>query len=457
MFRILLFPDSLYRTTRLCLGVLGYLMKERRFKNSEVTFVPSKFIQPLSKKSRIDIIKFLIENDYIQRFEPDGSDESWYEKLKAQTAKYRKARNLYLLSPKLLNLNEGYLNDKSVERTVSTNLHHLYQQNFNHWAHNYRHISLNVPNDDVWREAIDNSYYYQLMQPGRPESHYIYNIQIAANRYGNITYKDYNIMNFGGEDNAGRVSNIFTTCEPILRGYTSLVDAVEIGIKYSEGVIMADQLLKTFGNNDFSDIFIDEAVAYQEMLDYARRMKLGEPLPPSLELYEPPDEEMYGFRDFQRHYTNYDAYRGNIQSYVFGYDDNESFSQTFPKVWELLYRVKANKRDEEDTKYLFNQFVSNITPWILLDDWRLKTKNQEAYRRGQRFYKVTRLVWILREVEVMRTIWKELKRRGIVFIPILDKVLVSGKFEEVVTRITLKKWREHLDSKIKMFPEVQSH
>jgi hypothetical protein len=78
----------------------------------------------------------------------------------------------------------------------------------------------------------------------------------------------------------------------------------------------------------------------------------------------------------------------------------------------------------------------------------------EIYRRGQKYYKAVSLVRTLRENEVMRKIWNKLKRCGILCIPINDKVLVSGSDLEAVKYITLETWRENLDPKIKIFPEV---
>ncbi len=245
----------------MCLGVLGYLMLQRRFEKSEVTFVPSKFIQPLNRKARNNLIDYLIENDYISKFEPYEEDEGTMEAIerKLNFENYKRKPNLYLIHNKLRSLPERELSDVSMERTIITHLHHLDQQSFNHWAHNYRYIGIEVPSDDIWQEVIDSNYHRDRMSPQRSEAIYIENLKAQANLYGQPNYKSYDLSFFGEEDRrlAYRVSNIFTRSDPILRRYTTLLDAVEVGIKHSEGVIMADQLLKTIGDNDFSNCFID--------------------------------------------------------------------------------------------------------------------------------------------------------------------------------------------------------
>ena len=420
------------------------------------------------------------------------------------------------------------LDDRRVEKVVVTSLHYLNFQSFNHWAHNYRRISLDVPNDKVWEAAIDDSYFLSKQNPNRDISFHTYNVIAWANNYGNPGFRSYDITATGLENHhfGGRVSNIFTNCNPILRNYTSLTNAVEIGIKYSEGVIMADQLLKKFGRNDYTDFFIDRNIAYKEKLreakakkkktpgplnkflftlsneDYYRNInqyfiekekevidkkiesdektgvKTGprnNPLfklpyeeekevleelikgsPPSLDCYSPSDKEIGML--YSRHNLSSDFYRIEINKAIFGYSHNVFFRKYFPNLWtDILYDIKAGNR------YYFEKFVEDITPTITKKDWRIQVKKgdefihpdgKEIYKRGQIYYRVVSLVWILREVEIMRAIWRKLKNFGIPCIPIFDKVMVAGRFEEAVKRITLETWKEHLDPKIKIFPEV---
>jgi hypothetical protein len=472
MYQILVFPKISFRTFRLCLGVLGYVMLHRRYKNSEVTFVPSKFIQPLSKKSRRDLIGYLIENKYISRFEPFDWDKDINEQIEEEynRASYKKKPYFYLIHQKLRNLRSAYLDDISVEKTVTINLHNLYQQSFNHWAHNYRYIGIEVPNDEIWEQVINTRYHQLRINPYKPISLYIHNIKVAAQLNGNLTYKSYDLRMFGLEDDfGGRVSNIFTVSDPILRKYTTLRDAVEIGIKYSEGVLMADQLLRTIGSNDFTDYFIDKAVAYQEWVEKEKKKgKKVEIKQKSLELYTLPKDELILLG--KPPITYYDIHREQIVNAMFGYSHNSFFSKMFPKTWDILFQIKANvvkekENDKHAREYIFNQFVSNMNPKIFLNDWRIQIKSKyythrqydEIIRRSQKYYKIVGLVWNLREVEVMRTIWKKLKSFGILCIPIIDKILVSGRFKDAVEKITIETWRKYLDPKIKIFSEVFNH
>ena len=138
-------------------------MKEQRNK-FDVTFVPSKFIQPISKKARVDLIEYLLTHNYIRRIEV-FDDRTWFEKIKEETKQYKIKPKFYLLLPKLLNLRERDLIDTGIERSIITNLHHLYQQRFNHWAHNYRKISLNAP-EEVWNSIMESEIIQRQVRDG---------------------------------------------------------------------------------------------------------------------------------------------------------------------------------------------------------------------------------------------------------------------------------------------------
>ncbi len=226
MFKILKFPRIADSTFKNCLGVLGYVMLERR-NEFNYTFIPSKFIQPLSNTAKGDLIKYLINNKYIFKAEPFESKSDWAKKIEDQVneRRYKKKPNIYFLHSKLLNLDMIDLDDRRVEKVVVTSLHYLNFQSFNHWAHNYRRISLDVPNDKVWEAAIDDSYFLSKQNPNRDISFHTYNVIAWANNYGNPGFRSYDITATGLENHhfGGRVSNIFTNCNPILRNYTSFI------------------------------------------------------------------------------------------------------------------------------------------------------------------------------------------------------------------------------------------
>jgi len=373
MFKILLFPDSIPRTPRKCLGVLGYVLKERRNKFN-ITFVPSKFIQPISRKTKINLIELLIEGGYIQRIKPYEGDKTWWDKIREQTEAYKMEPNFYQLKPKLLNLRIGELIDPSIEKVVINNLHHLHQQHFNHWAHSFRHIKLDVP-DEAWSTVINSDQIVREIWQGKSERSITLNLRFIAEKFGDQDFKLYTENRvFGYQDPTGRYHSIFTRANPILRQYTSLNEPASIGIRYSEGVIMADQLLRVFGNNDFSKYFIDDAIAYQEKVTEAIRKESDPPQPRNLMLYEPPDDILIHFDPSPSPISNYEIGRETIYYAMFHYWRNDFFEETFPQTWDLLYKIKANKRGEHEhyNKYMFEEFVKDIKPWISLNDKRIQ-------------------------------------------------------------------------------------
>lgn len=536
MFLKLSFPNINDPTFRNCVGVLGFVMLEKR-NRYDVTFVHSKFIQPLSKKAKGDLIGYLTDNKYIRRIRRFKSKEERMFESYFISIGYKKDPHYFKLLPKILDLHPDYLTDCKVEKVVITNLHHLNFQSFNHWAHNYRHVSINVPSDEIWERVISNSYYASSLSPNRPLSYHISNLKAYASYYGNHQLRIYDVTSVGIENHWSRPGNIFSVCDPVLRNYTSLKNAIEVGIKYNEGVILADQLLKNFGRNDFTDFFIDRATAYQYRVNDVNKkkarihnaekaLKIKDPDPLNKQLFELPNEEYY--KDINqyfiqlekatiikqekenkqernrnvslfpteeelrlqaenellsqiksepilsyeppepseeilkllraRHKDSDNFYRIEMAKAIFGFHHNAFFYNFFPKTWsDILYHIKAGN------KYYFETFVSGINPKVTKKDYRIQIMKDgkflhpygpEVYERGQIYYKVVALVWHLRENEIMREIWRKLKTFGILCIPLMDKVLVAGRFEEAVKKITLDTWREHLDSRIKIFPEV---
>lgn len=538
MFQILDFQKYDNPTLNLCLGVVGYLMKDGK-DEKHYTFVPAKFIQSLSRKAKCNLIDYLIDNNYIIKVEREPDDED--KKLKSfyfvNKFAYKKKPNIYYLTAKIFELNETVLQDESIEKTVITNLHHLYFQSFNHWAHNYRHIQINIT-DEVLEEAVDNEFLSNKFKDSRrPKSFHIENLKTMMSQYGNLEYKNYDIAQFGIENHWERVSNVFTICNPILRKHTSIEQPIEIGIKYSEGVIIADQLLKAFGENDFSRFFIDRAKDYKIKLEkilnenknLLKKGKKPKRKPDALNkvLFELPEEDYY--QDINTYFVNKeneineekkkvqssvlkpkklfnlpndderaqleyimqetedlnkyvlpdekieqflsrhkqlsDFYRNEIVKAIFGYKHSSFFHKFFPGTWsDILFHIKAGNSD------YFERFVSVTNKKrnyvISKKDYRIQLMrnreylfpySEDVYQRGQIYFKVVSLLWTIREKEIMMKIWGRLKRLGIKFIPINDKVLVSNYYKDAVENVTLNTWREYLDRRILIFPEITKH
>jgi hypothetical protein len=561
MFRILVFPEVDNPILRDCLGILGFVFRERK-KDKELSgvyrgrkgnygrnvynysFVPSKFIQALNRKTRTNLIEYLIKEKYIKKAALyKTKNEKGEERFERESGERHKLEpNIYYLENKLLLLGFDNLNNPAVERVLENNLHLLHSQSYNHWARNYRKISINVPSNEVWEEVLESSYHRKELSRTRRIVH-LSNLQTSAQLYGREDFKHYDISSLGFEHKFGGMpTNIFTKSNPILRQYTSLKDAVEIGIKHNEGVIIADQILKKFGINDFSKFFIDQEVIYRQKLkEYEKGKRKRKPKAPGKQLFDSTDyysvidryfidreveysektkkehkikrpiitykakplfdpqinaesgemnesgimshlenmvaqsQDLSEFEPDERaqevleqisnpellYYKNKPYYRTEIQRALFWFEHSYFFDFHFRQPWrDIVHQIKAGN------DYHFEKFVDGIQPWITKNDWRIQIKdsekdeflhNQGQYifeRRGEIYYKVMSLVYVLRLIEIMRAIWKKLHYFGILCIPIYDKVLVGGRYEEAVKKITLDTWRRYLDPRIKIFPEV---
>ncbi len=447
MFNILKFNDIPDPNLRDCLGILSYNLKYRR-NIYDIAFIPTKFIQPLSSKAKTNLIEYLISNGYIRRIERHLTIEE-KNRLNLIRPSYMKLPYFYQSTQKLLALDEYILNNESVEKTLIINLHHLNNQAFNHFAHNIRYIHINLPNEGELRQLLNE---YQYMHT-RPLSFYVSNVQVEAMKWGNLNYKEYNINEIYFEDKNGTPNHLLTKY-PVLRKYTSLQDAIEIGIRSSEALLLADQLYKTFGKNELFEFFkysqpglkiIYKIVKSIYEIKRGNKKRIDEDIRyyKSTRLFESESD----------YYFDQQMEREHFIEVVSGFRYNEEFAIKYPKTWNILYHIKKGhkfikKRGSASiSKDYFKKFVSTFIPpkpMIFKNDIRLKADDVVAIKNNQSYYKVINLVIQLREIEIMRKIWSELKKREILFVPLYDKVLISNNNIKAVEYIIENVWRKYI-------------
>lgn len=402
---------------KLCLGVIGYLFLEREGK-SHISYIPSKFIQCLRSKCKIDLIQYLILNNYIIVYktpltEDELRDLRYGIKYKIFDENYKKPANLYLLTNKLRALRKIILLDKDFEIFIDKHLHYLNGLYFNHYENSYKHIKIS----DVPREV------YSLLD--EKEKNILF-------EYGHPEVKNYNILDFGFDTKySGTHVNLFTKNKHLI-SYTNLVIPLEIGLIDSEVILLADQLLKTVGKNDFSNYFSKRK--YQKPFFNKEGNLVAWHKEP---LYNSPNDYDL-FTEISRLHFRMAAY---------GYEQINEFRDLFPKAWNLLYLIKKGVTDKGEN---YIGFTSNLKMPIFKNDIRLQIEdNHPAYKRGQKFYKIISLVIMIRQTEIMRKIFLRLKKCDIRFIPLENSVVISRMDEEPTLYIFNEVLNEFIDKKLK--------
>ena len=386
-------PDS---RLKWCLGVIGYLFVIRKGYYN-VSYIPSSIIRALSSKCKNDVIQYLIDNEYIRKL-PSTEANTQYYTITGLTKQIKKDANLYLLLPKLLNLELIFLTDIIIEHFVDTHLHLISNQNFNHYENCYKWIKIILPKEERYK--------YNIAQ-----------LNCIA-RYGESAYKEYEITELGYDHTkfAGTHFNIFTNNRDLLK-YTTLNEPIEIGFLYSIPVILADQMYKTLGENDYSDFF--------------KKKRFTRSL----------------FQFVDDYYIFKEIFYQQFYSAIYGYTRIKEFANKFPKANSLLWRVKNGGRGLE---LPFIGFTKNITPKILKTDERLHLEDEHpAISSGQPYYKIVPLVCMIREVIIMRQVWRRLKKCGIIFIPLTSSVVVQKEHEKATTFIFEDVLKKHIHSKLK--------
>lgn len=393
---ILDFSDLEDSPFKMCLGVIGYLFVLRQGYHN-ISYVSSQFIRSMNAKSKKDLIKYLTDNDYIRK-QPSTTANTQYYIITGLTKTEKKDANLYLVMPKLRNLKQVFLDDIIIENWVDKHIHLLSNQYFNHFEHSYKWIKIKIP----YEERI----------------HYNINQLNIIDRYGDSITKDYEITKLGYDHTkfAGTHFNIFTLDRNLLK-YTSLIDPIEIGFLYSIPVILADQMYKIFGENDYSNFFMK------------RRFTKGL------------------FHFITDYYIFQDIFYQQFYSAIYGYELIKEFNDKFPNANQLLWRIKNGGRGLE---LPFIGFTKDIKPKILKSDVRLHLEcDHPAISRGQPYYRIVPLVCMIREVQIMRQIWKRLKKCNILFLPLTSSVVVERQYEVATSYIVNDILKHNIHPKIK--------
>lgn len=395
-YNILKFSELQISQYQLCVGIIGYLFLYRKGKNN-VSFIPSAFIIALENKCKQKIIDWLITNNYIILVTPTHKNKQYYIAT-GLTKPEKKDPNLYIVTVKLTNLYEQILFDDDLTQWIDEHLHLLNRQYFNHYNNAYKHIKINLP--------------YTIRQ-----NYEIEELNII-DEYGDPSVKDYDINRFGFDNNkyAGEHLSLFTKHKELIH-YTSVKDPWEVGIFDSIPLILADQLYKTIGKNDFSSFY--------------RKGKFKKGL----------------FKTLSDYYLFQEIFEQTFYTAIFGYEHIKEFKDKWPDAHNKLYQIKSGRSDIQP---YFLGFTTNIKPNILKSDFRLTIKSsKEVMQRGQTYYKIVPLVIRIRIVKIMRDIWKRLKKCEVPFIPLFDSVIVFQDDNKKVQYIFDDVLKHHIDYYLK--------
>lgn len=427
-YTILDFPLVENETVKLSLGILGFLFILRQ-SPSHICYIPSRFRQTLHTRCKQDLTQFLLDHGYIQLYQRppkkiDPEDESYIisksgKKYTFSDLKrgFKKIPYLYIPTTKLTKLRPIKLRSEEMTVWIDNHLHLLNDQYFNHYNHSYKYIKIeNLPSTF----SFNNKYF---------DKNIIY-------EYGHPKIKEYHIDGCGYDLNnwAGNHVNVFTHNKDLIK-HTNIVKPIEIGIVHSECLIMADQLIKTIGPNDFSAFYLKTRF---NKLTYKKNEK-GKKV-----LIAKHKDQLFTLASEYSVYTH--LLREQVWMALYRYDNINEFANMFPQTWDMLYRIKAGQSDKG---LYFMGFTKNLNPTIFKTDYRLIIpEDSEAYPRGQKYYKITLLVYHIRLVQIMREIWSRLKKCGIKFIPLESTVVVSNG-DVVPTEYIVKKIMDkHIDGRL---------
>lgn len=367
-----------------------------------------RFVTPFNRICGYDIQEYLSSNGYITRYY-SKKQKKIIERHYVNDKNYKKEAKLYSINRKLKNLNLAILNDAHFTNIIDKNLHHLSGQYFNHYYHSYRNIKIDIP-----YERINEIPFEQ---------------KLILERWGDPLIKDFDIYDFGFDNNewAGEHINTFNFINKTFLNYTSLGDVVEVGLRHYREILLADQLLKTLGENDYSEFF-------KKTRFTKKKVKVNEIIKGKKKRVDKQFKLISLFRTKDDYNLSSELPLIEFWTAVCGYQYIETFAKRFPKAFNFLYNVKRGINTREGA--YFNGFTFNIKPIIFKDDIRLIVKkDHQSFMRGQIFYKIVPLVLSYRILQLMHEFWMKLKKCGIMFIPLEGSVVVSKQYEVAATYI----------------------
>ncbi|MBI5010639.1 MAG: hypothetical protein HZB98_13545, partial [Bacteroidia bacterium] len=353
----------------------------------------------------MNLVTYLIDHSYIIKYEKKKTfSERMEEQEEILKIGYKKEANLYCLTPKLRDLNHIAINDLSFTLFIDKHTHLLNDNYFNHYYYNYRNIQIELPSE--------------------LRSHLTFEARDILDRWGDQTIKEYHNTEFGYDDNnwAGTHFNAFVrfnkqlsnfnTPETVpfvreLLKHTSLGEVSEIGIAQCWPLLVADQLIKTYGDNDFSDFFkknkfkkkvIVQKVKVKEKhnkkrvrktkqttyefslideIDILEKLLIDSPNVLETNVYE--TNPLFGESNDDYIIFN-KIFPQQLYTALFGFQHIKEFKEHFPEAIKILYEIKRGR-------YL--KFTSNLKMKIFKNDKRLHLKEDaQAFKKGQSYYKI---------------------------------------------------------------------
>ena len=353
-------------------------------------WIDSRFIQRLDNKYKVNNISILLDNGFLK------------EELSTFCGQFGKKPKCYVPTSKLLSLTEGQLSNRKLEETIDSSIHLLNGWHFNHWKYNYSNIEFKVPVDEITMPS--------LFKKRFSEESYIEYLNNNIIPYWGGHKKDYFIPICKDDNFSGRHHNFYTYHKKELRKYL-FDNPVELDVAYCQPLLLGDSLYNAFGNNDFSNLLMNTHYDVYTVIGESR------------------DQGKELFNDV-----------------IFGTSYPNRFSQGFPEAHNILKQIKQGHQE------YFYRWVGDK---VYTTDSRLTIKEDDkqyrkAKSKGELHYKVISLMLQLKEVEIMRKVWTELKKEKIVFVPIHDSVVVDGADANNAEKIMREVWSSELSNRFRV-------
>jgi hypothetical protein len=455
-------------------GCILFLLRERQ--RAGIGYVPVRFINPLTSKAKVNIIEHLINSNLIERYRPkeewelEDTDGSNLKFLESGKKEWEKKPNLYRLKNPVYKMPLGFTCLEASD-TILRNLHHLNEFSFNHYYYNYRRIKVHIP-PEIINQVVRKRIIYEL---GQERTIRVSNQDdVGLMMWGDGSIFPYDLTRICSDDSFGSHRNFFTAYGWELIKYSSFDTPILIGPEYPDEILLADQLLKTFPDNDFSYYFrvnkrtsrkprkmkwmgknydannpphysrplIEESrKMYEDLLkESPEGLFTDNPFEIDYEMHRPPDSqpktEVLGERIFK--------------VAVYGWEMVSQFMEMFPETWNLLHRIKtAHKYPKSDFDTYLDKFCSGISPKPNLKSPLLNIKDPKG-KYGRTYYKIVNYVIRQRENKVVRNIWRELKKRDIRFIPVGPYIVIEEKFCIPAKYVIHKEWLDSIDVRLKV-------
>jgi hypothetical protein len=481
MYKQLLINDFEDSYINECVGVICFLFKNE-LRNNGLSYIPSRFIKVFNDKVGFQIPQYLISAGYIDLYVAKELDMSYKDKLlvsyrnvleangykyEPRRAKktfiidgvnhdnYKKEPKLYYPLKKLQTLSSGFVSDSRVVLLIQRNIHHFNGWRFNHWYYNYRNIKIDIPLDKLNQLPIKSN---------------------LALKFWGYDFPEYHIKLFGFDHSHYKLHyNLFTYKNPPLNllKYTDLKQPTLVGLKDGDVMILGHLLYLAFGNNELRDFFLKKNIKYvsnrwanhilKKYYEYEDWELDKQTLVRNKELFTVPEDFDF-FKLFDNEVFAKDWYRNA----VYGSRPVSQFKDLFPIANEMLFHLKGGgyrKNAKGGSRFVkktvngvtfmskdcFYDFVKPFNPKIFHNDWRIAlTKDSTDVVSNQPFYKVVRLAVSLYASDIMHSIFMDLKKYKVRFVPIHTYVAVDSENAICAEHIIKKRFLEKFDQNYRL-------